>query len=130
MPSLDVFAEMLEMGGVAQPEALIAQGYGLNAPLKKDEETAQEGRELTSWPIAEAAKARRQRAHSLLKGMGVRTALNAEVLPPPRFLRNGSGKAVPKSRGAACVQPCLPCMPVRLARAFPSRRLPAWRACP
>ena len=63
MPSLDVFAEMLEMGGVAQPEALIAQGYGLNAPLKKDEETAQEGRELTSWPIAEAAKARRQRAH-------------------------------------------------------------------
>ena len=52
-----VFAEILAKGDIAKLEAMIAQGYDVNAPLKKGEETAPEDRELKSWPIVEAAKA-------------------------------------------------------------------------
>ncbi|MCR5562738.1 MAG: hypothetical protein K6F46_05105 [Desulfovibrio sp.] len=34
-----VFAEILEKGDVAKLEGLIAQGYDVNTPLKKGEET-------------------------------------------------------------------------------------------
>ena len=52
-----VFAAILETGDVAKLEALIAQGYDCNKPLKKGEETEPENRELKSWPIVDATRA-------------------------------------------------------------------------